>query len=100
MTLELLEFPTLPCPTRRRFSGLAVALFAGGALSACGKSPPPGAISSADADYALKVLARAPEQGFAPNAFGEQALAKIDPVRDRARRDQLLHAAIVAYARA
>jgi murein L,D-transpeptidase YcbB/YkuD len=73
-------------------------LLATAALSACGPPPPPGAISGADVSYALNVLAHAPEQGFAPNAFGEQALLKVDPTRDRATRDRLLHDAIVAYA--
>jgi murein L,D-transpeptidase YcbB/YkuD len=77
------------------FSALAAA-----ALSSCSKPPPPGAISAGDVGYALNVLAHAPEQGFAPNAFGEQALARLDPNVDRARRDQLLHAAVVAYANA
>jgi len=77
------------------------ALLATTALNACGKpATPPGAISRGDVDYALNVLARAPEQGFAPNAFGEQALAKVDAKRDPAQRDQLLHAAIIAYANA
>jgi murein L,D-transpeptidase YcbB/YkuD len=76
------------------------ALSAAAALTACQKPPPPGTISAGDVSYALNVLAQAPEQGFAPNAFGEQALLKLDPKADRARRDQLLHAAIVAYASA
>ena len=76
------------------------ALAATAALTACDKPAPPGAISGGDVDYALNVLAHAPEQGFAPDAFGEQALAKVDAKRDRATRDQLLHQAIVAYANA
>jgi murein L,D-transpeptidase YcbB/YkuD len=76
------------------------ALAATATLSACEKPAPPGTISGSDVDYALNVLARAPEQGFAPNAFGEQTLAKVDPKRDHARRDALLHSAIIAYANA
>jgi murein L,D-transpeptidase YcbB/YkuD len=101
MTASLPSFSALGRPTRRRVSGLALALLASGALSACQKeAPPPGAIAGADVAYALKVLAAAPEQGFAPNMFGEQTLAKLDPQHDRNRRDMLLHAAIVAYAQA
>jgi murein L,D-transpeptidase YcbB/YkuD len=77
---------------------LVAALLAGAALAACGK-PPPGAISGGDVDYALKVLAQAPDQGFAPDAFGEQTLARLGG-QDRARRDQLLHQALLAYAAA
>jgi murein L,D-transpeptidase YcbB/YkuD len=91
-----------PAPPRnisRRASSLAAALLAGAALAACQGPPPPGAISDDDAAYALKVLARAPEQGFAPNAFGEQALAKTSR-GDRAQRDLLLHQALLAYANA
>src|SRR5262249_54311892 len=84
--------------TRRRLGGLA-ALLTAAALAGCDQTPP-GAISGADAGYALKVLAAAPEQGFAPNAFGEQTLLKLDPRSDPARRDQLLHAALLAYANA
>src|SRR5690242_5171335 len=99
MTASLPSFSPA-APTRRALAGLAAALLASAGLVACHKPPPPGAISGGDVDYALKVLARAPEQGFSPNAFGEQALAKLDPARDRARRDELLHQALIAYARA
>jgi len=89
-----------PRITRRRAGALAAALLASAALSGCQKAPPRGAISGGDVDYALTVLAAAPQQGFAPNYFGEQTLARLDPGRDKARRDQLLHQALLAYAAA
>lgn len=90
------SLPALARPTRRRFGGLAAALFATtAALSAC-ERPQPGGMSTGDADYALKVLAAVPAQGFQPNAFGEQALSHMD----RGRRGPLLREAILAYAQA
>src|SRR5690242_6696495 len=83
-----------------RFLLACTALTAAATLASCQKPPPPGAVSGGDVDYALRVLASAPEQGFAPNAFGEQTLARLDARRDQARRDQLLHQALVAYAAA
>ncbi|MFL5296408.1 MAG: murein L,D-transpeptidase [Phenylobacterium sp.] len=71
------------------------------ALSACDKPPPPGAVGGGDVDYALQVLAAAPQEGFAPDAFGARRIADLG--RDsgqRAARDQALHAAVIAYARA
>lgn len=90
------------CRAKRPFRPalpLAAALLAATALAGCQKPAPPGAVASGDADYALKVLADAPSQGFAPGAFGEQPLVRHE-VKDRAERDRRLHAALVAYAEA
>ncbi|MBW8816113.1 MAG: L,D-transpeptidase family protein [Caulobacterales bacterium] len=68
-------------------------------LPACSRDSGPGGLAKADGKYALQVLDRAPEQGFASGAFHVRELhAAID------RRDPhagaLLRAAVIAYARA
>ncbi|WP_374471343.1 murein L,D-transpeptidase [Phenylobacterium sp.] len=64
-------------------------------VSACGGSSD-GRLSERDADYALEVLAAAPAHGFPKGAFGE---ARIEDAEGPAR-EQLLHAALVSYAKA
>src|SRR5437762_13395089 len=95
----------LPNPhTHTRRAMLAATLAAGLgalALAGCHKPAPPGAIDAGETDYALKVLANAPAEGFAPEAFGARRLAELGRDKSRrAERDTALHAAILAYARA
>ena len=68
-------------------------------LAACGGDQPANGIAKADAQYALQVLDRAPEQGFPRGAFGVGAIhAAID--RKDPQASALLRAGVIAYARA
>jgi murein L,D-transpeptidase YcbB/YkuD len=90
-------------PRAIRRAAAAGALIAALLLAACQQqAAPPGAVGGSDVQYALKVLAAAPSQGFAPGSFGEQRVAQLwtskgppDPSRDRR-----LHDALIAYAKA
>ena len=82
---------------------LVCALFLGLSLAACQRETPPGAIAGDDVEMALETLAAAPTHGFAPGAFGEQRIKQLSDSKSKAdlkTRDQLLRAALVAYARA
>jgi murein L,D-transpeptidase YcbB/YkuD len=71
-------------------------------ISSCQRVPE-GAIGPRDVDYAMEVLQRAPEHGFAPEQFQEDRLTRLsasDKPADRAARDRLLRAELVAYAKA
>ncbi len=68
-------------------------------LAACSGESTPNRLAKADARYALEVLDRAPEHGFAPGSFRVQELhAAID--RKDPKAAGLLKAALVDYARA
>lgn len=78
------------------------ALAAGLALAAC-QSNRGGVLSDADVALALKTLAAAPEQGFAPGAFGEQRIARLlhsTNGDERVEGQRALTEALIAYARA
>ena len=90
-------------PRTLRRAAAAGALFAVLIVAACQRqTPPAGAVGGGDVQYALKVLAAAPAQGFAPGSFGEQRLAQLwsSKAAPDATRDRRLHDALIAYARA
>src|SRR3569623_3758380 len=84
----------------RRFAGCALAAFAATAmLTGCSPQTLTPNMAQRDAQYALAVLDRAPEQGYPAGAFGVRqihaAIARRDP-----QASQLLRAGVIAYARA
>jgi murein L,D-transpeptidase YcbB/YkuD len=84
-------------PTRRVALASTLSVLA---LAACSNPAPPGTIDAHEVAGALAVLAAASQHGFATD-FGAARIAALG--RDKARlaeRDQALHAAVIAYARA
>lgn len=92
-----LEQPSLFLAPRRRIALVLVPLIL--AVAACGPRTTASRMARSDAEYALKVLDRAPDQGFPAGSFrvGEihQAVARKDP-----QASGLLRAGVIAYARA
>lgn len=86
----------LVLPSRRSVVGMA---FAPAALAACGGPSGERALAKRDAKYALEVLERAPEHGFAPGSFRVRELKAAIEGKDP-KAAALLRASIVDYARA
>jgi murein L,D-transpeptidase YcbB/YkuD len=89
-------------PSRRRFcaallAGLAAPPVLG--LAACAPQGSAHSLARDDARYAIAVLDRAPEQGFAPGAFHIREIHAAEARRDRAA-SALLRAGVLEYARA
>ncbi|MDB5467629.1 MAG: ErfK/YbiS/YcfS/YnhG family protein [Phenylobacterium sp.] len=103
-----IAFDAVPRPfnVRRRLlmlSALAPAMFGALVLSGCQRAAGPPELSRGEVRYALEVLDHAPEQGFAPGAFGERAIAGLinsDKAAEHAEGSRRLQGALIAYARA
>lgn len=88
-------------PRRRVCAALFGALAAPALLSlaACAPKKPASRLAHDDAKYAIRVLDRAPEQGFAPGSFHIREIHAAEDRRDPAV-SALLRAAVIEYARA
>jgi murein L,D-transpeptidase YcbB/YkuD len=103
-----IAFDAVPRPfnVRRRLfmlSAMAPAVLGALLLSGCQKPAGPTALSRGEVRYALEVLDHAPEQGFAPGAFGERGIAGLinsDKAAEQAEASRRLQGALIAYARA
>ncbi|RAK59535.1 murein L,D-transpeptidase [Phenylobacterium hankyongense] len=103
MTLAFDAFPR-PFNVRRRLlmlSAVAPAVLGALVLSGCQKPGGPTALSRGEVKDALAVLDRAPEQGFAPGAFGERGIGELinsPKAAEQAEGSRRLQAALIAYA--
>jgi murein L,D-transpeptidase YcbB/YkuD len=84
-------------PRRRFIVFLAAPLIA--LLAACGGQSSSERLARDDAKYALEVLDRAPEHGFAPGSFHVAALHQAVDRRDP-KASAMLRAAVIEYAKA
>lgn len=90
-----------PLDRRRVCAGLLAGLTAPAALGleACAPRSAAAKLAQADASYAIAVLDRAPEQGFAPGSFHIREIHAAQARRDPAASG-LLRAGVIEYARA
>lgn len=79
------------------FAALAALLILG--LAGCGGGDGATKLSRRDAAYAVQVLERAPDHGFAKGSFNLAAVEAAQKARDP-EAEAILHAAVVDYARA